>query len=1251
MIPIELKPRLSLLTEEYVLVQAWKKTSSYIRYHNWYSDTLALDLASVNLPRFLRELQDRFNSPDTWQNTPLRLVLAPKTQSWEVHEGNWQPRQNCSIKSRLRPLAHVDLMDQVAATAMMLCLADQVETLQGDPTQSLYDEKSRKDVLSYGNRLFCDRTEEGLRHRWGSAKLYRAYFQDYRTFVSRSEIVANSLPELDLQRTFVVHADLRQFYDRVRPDIVADAIDHISQKKHDQRFYSLLKSALNWTWNPLDQNDIQGYSKATELDDFTRVALPQGLVASGFFANIVLLRFDEMLKSSFGSNIDSQIRLLDACRYVDDLRLLIHIDADLNQSNQDIQDSISAWINSRLQDTAPGLMLSSEKTKVVALQGGDRPLVRQSVKMNRIQSAVSGGFDVRSGEEIIQAIQGLIRVQEDLNVRLESGWSLSPVPDVRDETVVRFAAARYRTTFRSIRPLLPEDGTVKELQDFESELSQPESLQKVQTRQQLDDETRTFALSLIGRWVADPSNVRVLRIAFDVWPDATFLSNVLSLLQQCTHKGPRRKDRKLVAWYCVAELLRAGATESGIVDDNESLPPTLDLAKYRKVLQEEAIRLLTLPAWSIPWYVRQQALLFIATFEPTNLRFSRIGREAATKHYKKLIKFLSGDSRNLQPAEFASFAILARRSFLNQYEAIELIQSELNTARSIQIVERDPSFFLELVTSRTQPLNLEEIPGRIRDDFLGIAESSDNKHKSLSEIVLTSHPLGTLRNELSLLRFSTAFLEKWRDRDSTHEVISPGQVMLTLHETGNVANVEELTIQSSSAQGIRSLYKVPSWCPEEEHWRIQLGFLLRFILSGHPDFTRPVRSEQNSKDGAAYRTPESHWFQRQYGLYTGQPAFGDDWVPITDWMEEFLLALLHWPGCRTPAKFKSLVDDITAAESELRRRISVLERLRGKATQTLILPVQTKQPTNLDEMRPLRACVIQTAIPGVADFQANDLSCNEPEIRRKHRNHLSAALAAVKRMMALRETHKKTDNRLDLLIFPELSVHPNDVKTHLIPFARAHRTTILAGLTYQSVFQNQPLINSALWIIPEWSTSHGLQIRTRPQGKEHLAPGEKSYNSTSLNKLQSFRPCQWLIGYPWSGEESNKQIRMTASICYDATDLSLAADLRDISDIWAIPAFNKDVKTFDQMALALHYHMFQLVIVANTGEYGGSNAYWPKKDPYTRQVFHLHGQPQASLAFLEIENIEAFLNRGQNPDGNDDDWKHPPAGQVNFLPF
>jgi len=296
---------------------------------------------------------------------------------------------------------------------------------------------------------------------------------------------------------------------------------------------------------------------------------------------------------------------------------------------------------------------------------------------------------------------------------------------------------------------------------------------------------------------------------------------------------------------------------------------------------------------------------------------------------------------------------------------------------------------------------------------------------------------------------------------------------------------------------------------------------------------------------------------------------------------------------------------------------------------------------------------MQTVIPTPADFTPADLTVSSPAIRRRHRNHLSAALAAIERMLDLRETHKGRDGRLDWLILPELSVHPRDIRTHLVPFARAYKTIILAGLTYEALFPDKPLVNSAVWIIPTWSAAHGLQVSIRRQGKLHLAPDEERFNIAGA-AVQGFRPCQWLVGYEWSGRQEDRPLWLTASVCYDATDLRLVADLCHRSDVFAIPALNKDVTTFDQMALALHYHMFQMVIVANNGLYGGSNAYVPYRDSFIRQVFHLHGQPQASVAFLEIDDIPAFISRqvdamksataATGPNASPLMWKFPPAG-------
>ena len=80
-------PSLDLISQECVLVQAWKKSASYIRYHNWFSDTLELDRAAANLPEFISQLSERLRS-GRYETASLKLVPAPKSQRWQV-DGRW----------------------------------------------------------------------------------------------------------------------------------------------------------------------------------------------------------------------------------------------------------------------------------------------------------------------------------------------------------------------------------------------------------------------------------------------------------------------------------------------------------------------------------------------------------------------------------------------------------------------------------------------------------------------------------------------------------------------------------------------------------------------------------------------------------------------------------------------------------------------------------------------------------------------------------------------------------------------------------------------------------------------------------------------------------------------------------------------------------------------------------------------------------------------------------------------------------
>ncbi len=276
-----LVPDLSLLSQEYVLVQAWKKTANHIRRHNWFADTLELDRTAVDLPKFIERLGRRIRS-GIYETSDIRIVPAPKSQPWMISaNGRWRPVDRREMK--IRPLAQVSLADQVVATAILLCLSERVETRQGNPTADIREAEQRAGVISYGNRLFCDFELDGqtLVHRWGSTKLYRAYFQDYRAFLTRSEIAA--LEEPTDSRTFVLQTDLKQFYDRVSPTLLHQKLSDLMIEGDDVRFREFIQKFFTWQWSRSSKPIAEAYATSVELPDYSRVALPQGLVSAGFF--------------------------------------------------------------------------------------------------------------------------------------------------------------------------------------------------------------------------------------------------------------------------------------------------------------------------------------------------------------------------------------------------------------------------------------------------------------------------------------------------------------------------------------------------------------------------------------------------------------------------------------------------------------------------------------------------------------------------------------------------------------------------------------------------------------------------------------------------------------------------------------------------------------------------------------------------------------------------------------------------------
>ena len=628
--------------------------------------------------------------------------------------------------------------------------------------------------------------------------------------------------------------------------------------------------------------------------------------------------------------------------------------------------------------------------------------------------------------------------------------------------------------------------------------------------------------------------------------------------------------------------------------------------------------------------------MFLATNPLGELQALRSGKKSPLQPYRELIRFLLGEFGGLTTGDFATYAVLARRSYLKPSEAVGLAARAMTPARMNRIASLDPNFATEIIAML--PDQAADLSPRTLAD-LGQGSPSVGGIPTLASVVLAPATREVLRNELSLLSFARGFLEAIATL-SEPTALSPSEVTLRLTtESYGPCEVEDVHLHPRNLAGI-SFYEPPNWVPEMDRWRFQLGFLLRFVLTAHPDFTKPVWVGNWKEQEDIYRSPGSHWYQRIYGLFNGHAAFGDDWLPISDWTEKLMFGLLWWPGCADGARARHIVGSLDETLTSIEHRLKFLREMQG--TSVALIPLRLPRSFADTADRPLRACVVQTVFPADNDFELEDLEMSSSANRTKHRRHLTAALAAVERALALRETHMGRDGRLDWLILPELAVHPADVRTHLVPFARSHRAVILAGLTYQELFAGQPLVNSALWILPTQDVHRGLQVLIRRQGKKHLAPAEQLLN-IPVERIQSFRPCQWLIGYQWSSNESIDPLWLSAAICFDATEIRLASDLKNRSDIFAIPALNGDVTTFDHMALALHYHMFQMVVVANNGRYGGSNAYAPYKEAWDRQIFHMHGQPQASISFFELDHIADFKARKSGTNGHYQ-FKPAPAG-------
>lgn len=1204
----KLKPKIEYLADEAVIAQAWKKTHGYMRTHNWYADTLALDISALGLENNARIWAQAINNGKI-DLRKMELIPAAKSEPWTFHsKDGWRPLADTKKRKQkppVRPLAHLTIRDQTWATALMMCLADAVETAQGDCSKNPIGSK----VFSYGNRLQCDWSDDkDAWFRWGNGETYRKFFTDYQNFLKRPIDVGihAASTSSDADHVFVVNLDLSRFYDNIERAKLIARLREISEaydsSEKCEKFWSAAAKIVDWKWEE-DAVDV-----AKKIGVKLGSGLPQGLVASGFFANAYMIGFDKAIGKFIGEGIPGTdgVILHDYCRYVDDIRLVVSVDSF---DAENIIEHINNWITGALKEYAGATIeLNKDKTKVVSLSDlNNRGSL--SGRITLLQNELSGPADRDVLDGAAAVLEGLLTTQyeevPESTSATEDKALLRLVKydhDIRVDTLKRFAANRLESIMRNKRKLTVIDNVN----------SQEENL--------ADNESELLAKKLVRAWMQDPSLGLVIRKAIEIFPSPTIIEPVIEAIYSRSSFGSSKKDVRTAAMmdYLLADVFRCCVDFNGFfqrVDYPKSAAPdeVLDIAA------SYAQRVVS--ARSAPKFIERQALLLLATLEKPVL--------IQVKEDKKTIQhslhaILVGRPPAFQRQRMALFEVAAQITGKPDLFAMHLIQNLSDQDDTVkyealeELAKRGGVFWVSLWKRLQKSEFSRDLLQKLGWASPVVANDLKSNKQRLSKVIASSS--NGFEHEAALLKLAISLINMGEK--------TPGLVPLSPHQIEvkkeGVLGWKDLwhpdmsslkcTLAVNRLDDVDPRFEIPAWVDKDvpDHKLIYwVGSLLRASVVGGCDFTG---NRWKAGQVVSYKGLRTGWYKRRMGMMHSAEALVGNYATVSNWFSELLMKCLQWPGFESTylqCEDIASIDGLDSFKSTIKARLKLLDESFCQASRMPTL-ITTIKRDSLRTRPAFRLVTVQQLLPRSKDFSISDPKLDLPKSRAENREHLARVCQLTYKTLAAKLKADQDQSKVcaDLIVFPEVALHQDD-QDLIKRLADKTKAIVFAGLVFLD--HDGKLVNLARWFIPDYRRS-GRQWITRDQGKQNMTNAEKHLG------ISGYRPCQHIIEL--LGAEEGP-IRISGAICYDATDLNLAADLKKKTDLFVVSAHNKDVSTFDTMAAALNYHMYQHVVVVNKGEFGGSTVQAPFREHYARLVSHVHGSDQISINVADLD-LAAF---------------------------
>lgn len=1145
---------------------------------------------------------------------------------------------------KLRPLAHIPIAEQTITTLMMICLAEEVESKQGNPATDL-KEVHDKNISSYGNRLFCRYDEKDkASHSWGATTTYGKYFDDYKKFLARPAHFASEARNTigSKEAVFIVDLDLKGFFDRIDRNRLVSNIKGLDSYDDDPIVEKFLEKFKDWVWSEeAKKKYLELFWELNKKDEKSDCempkGLPQGLVASGFLANLYMLAFDQELRALIGTTFElgdeASLKVVDYCRYVDDMKIVVTAP---RLSINKVKSKITEEIGARLEPL--GLKLNENKTKAEVFVGRKQGI---STVINDIQSKISGPISSTEVDEQLGHLESLLVLSDSMGAKKDKAYKndLANIEantfDVRDDTLKRFAANKISKLLASKRHFIAQD-----VDDTGKAL--PGQWDYLQER---------MARKFIACWSKDPSLVLLLKKGLELFPDPWVLRPVLENLRNAID---RKGKQAAVAAYCLSEVYRHSATV--IHRKNKwSLPAHADVDGFFELLQEQAAQDLSGRSQSGFEFDKKQATLLLLVRGDSLLCQHSMGKTEDI--IAALVLGLRKFSVQEANAQELAFCIL----IANQIKPVErsvirssslLIESTLERpfkkqiplSDLLRVVGKGSHGVLESIVRHARAVRHEWVASNdakkviqafFIDQKAAAGKLTNYENRSVALVRFIKREDNPLASEITALTLLLAVVKHLQSPDKRE------QESLEKLEKGHYIDVADTKIKLQSISLIPNL-TVFEETPTLEHLVTRedglgiydnkfvnpkaedlvlrrLGQFLRGCLIGSVDWTGSFNPWELT---AGYKGVKSTAVKRSFGLAHGPEVLTGPTSPVSGWVSGLLTRLLRWPGIliaedpyHWPVNWnlnslKDLVDD----------RLTILKK--GYCTASGIPSVQEVISLDWDKEQKdktdLKVVMVQSMFPSPKNIEEYGFKLNDPKARSIHRKHVAAVSELIvhhvfSEMLANGHDGKKRCD-IDLIIWPEIAVHEDDLDI-LVSLSRKTKSIIYAGLGFMSQHGVKGPNNCAVWIVPRKKGLNQKEV-IRFQGKANMTTDEMKWD------IKSWRPYQLLLELKHPRYPDKPGFVLTGSICYDATDIALSSDLRDKSNAFFVAAYNKDINTFDAMIDALHYHMYQHVVLVNTGVYGGSVAKAPYKDSHKRLIAHVHGNSQVSLNTFEMNMFD-----------------------------